>query len=180
MNNKYEIGGHLIDASGGKRKIIKIDCDGWVYIEEDTGSIDGCGPFSPGDMRMIAYEPPARTLTIQEAIEAAKRGEELVHVREGSHAEWRADAQSLVWKKSGNAVTVHEYYLTGWRTVPKAAPLPVMTEQLKENLDSLDEAFKRYDSGRTPGTYDHDKEINLGIASRAVRDAYRAAKGSAK
>lgn len=72
------------------------------------------------------------TLTLSEAIEAAKRGEIVESVTQGGKVHWHD--KCLRWATQNEPVSCSEANLTGWRVVPKSVP---MTKELQEALEAL-------------------------------------------
>lgn len=75
------------------------------------------------------------TITLSEAIEAAKRGEIVESVTQGGKVHWHD--KCLRWTTQNEPVSCSEANLTGWRVVPKPVP---MTRELQEALQRLCEA----------------------------------------
>lgn len=119
------------------------------------------------------------TLTLAEAIKAAKSGEIIAEAREGSRAVWKE--QALRWEATGSTVHIHEYYLTGWRVVPKPVP---MTRELQEELENARLAWAEYLKVlNTPEADTGSIRMHVGIMcthAGNIAGAYQKAKESAK
>lgn len=113
------------------------DDNGWCHYDTDDVRIEPL-PTEEKEKPVEQKYEVGGTLTLAEAIKAAKSGEIIAEAREGSRAVWKE--QALRWEATGSTVHIHEYYLTGWRVVPKPVP---MTRELQEALDRLCEASTR-------------------------------------
>lgn len=107
------------------------DDNGWCHYDTDDVRIEPL-PTEEQEKPVGQVYEVGGTLTLSEAIEAAKRGEIVESVTQGGKVHWHD--KCLRWTTQNEPVSCSEANLTGWRVVPKPVP---MTRELQEALEAL-------------------------------------------